>query len=233
MIRRMLKYTLIIVVVAVIGYAALTVYGEVTQTEAARMSDSVQLAENQAENMNRALGDVSVFARGNPGGNASEVGSQPATAEIAKIASIDVLIDRWEPRYDNAKLAYVKFEAAVDSAKASAAGYFATQQALTERINDPATKAQARQDDERDLALYRQWESQADSALTKARAIGRQLDDMDASLRKLALRSDFVFDASSFQEVPAAILALDAELSEFRAASETIREATASPFEAR
>ena len=233
MIRRTLKYTLIIVVVAVIGYAALTVYGEMTQTEAARMSDSVQLAENQAENMNRALGDVSVFAGGNSVGNASETGAQATTAEIAKITSIDVLIDRWEPRYDDAKLAYVKFEAAIDNAKASAAGYFATQQALTERINDPATKAQARQDDERDLALYRQWESQADSALAKARAIGRQLDDMDASLRKLELRTDFVFDASSFQEVPAAILELDAELSEFRAASETIREVTASPFEAR
>ena len=56
---------------------------------------------------------------------------------------------------------------------------------------------------------------------------------MDASLCKLELRTDFVFDTSSFQEVPAAILELDAELSEFRAASETIREVTASPFEAR
>ena len=233
MIRRTLKYALIAVVVAVIAYTGLTVYGEVTRTEAARMSDSVQLAENQAENMNRALGDVSVFAGGASGGNASEVGSQPTTAEIAKVTSIDALIDRWEPRYDDAKLAYVKFEAAIDNAKASAAGYFATQQALTERINDPATKAKARQDDERDLALYRQWEAQANSALAKALAIGKQLDDMDASLRKLELRTDFVFDTSSFQDVPTAILELDAQLSEFRAASETIRAATGSPFEAR
>ena len=233
MIRRTLKYALIAVVVAVIAYTGLTVYGEVTQTEAARMSDSVQLAENQAENMNRALGDVSVFAGGTSGGSASEVGSQPTTAEIAKITSIDALIDRWEPRYDVAKLAYVKFEAAIDNAKASAAGYFATQQALTERINDLATKAKARQDDERDLALYRQWEAQANSALAKALAIGKQLDDMDASLRKLELRTDFVFDTSSFQDVPTAILELDAQLSEFRAASETIRAATGSPFEAR
>ena len=233
MIRRTLKYTLIVVVVAVIGYVGLAVYGEVTQTEAARMSGSVQLAENQAENMNRALGDVSVFAGGTSSGRASEVGSQPTTAEIAKITSIDDLIDRWEPRYDDAKLAYVKFEAAIDNAKASAAGYFATQQALTEMINDPATKSKARQDDERDLALYRQWEAQANSALAKALAIGKQLDDMDASLRKLELRTDFVFDTPSFQDVPTAILELDAQLSEFRAASETIRAATGSPFEAR
>ena len=205
MIRRTLKYALIIVVVAVIGYAGLTVYGEATQTEAARMSGSVQLAENQAENMNRALGDVSVFAGGNSAGNASETGIQTETAEIAKTTNIDTLINRWEPRYDDAKLAYVKFEAAIDNAKASAAGYFATQQAITERINDPAIKARARADDEDDLALYRRWATQADSAMAQARAIGMQLDDMDASLRKLALRADFVFDTSSFQEVPAAI----------------------------
>ena len=233
MIRRTLKYALIIMVVAVIGYAGLTVYGEATQTEAARMSGSVQLAENQAENMNRALGDVSVFAGGNSAGNASETGIQTETAEIAKTTNIDTLIDRWEPRYDDAKLAYVKFEAAIDNAKAGAAGYFAAQQALTERINDPSAKARAREDDKQDLALYRHWEAQADSAMAQARAIGMQLDDMDASLRKLALRADFVFDTSSFQEVPAAILELDAELTEFRAASETIRAATASPFEAK
>ncbi len=233
MIRRMFKYTLIIVAVVIMGYTGLTVYGEVTQTEAARMSGSVQLSENQAENMNRALGDVSVFAGGNSAGNAAEAGSQPETYEIARITNIDTLIDRWEPRYDHAKLAYVKFEAEIDNAKASAAGYFATQKALTERVNDPTARTRAREDDERDLALYRQWEAQADSALAKARAIGMQLDDMDASLRKLELRADFVFDTPSFQELPAAILELDAELSEFRAASETIRAATASPFEAK
>lgn len=233
MIRGTLKYALIVVAAAVIGYAGLTVYGEITETEAATMSDSVRLAENQAENMNRSLGDVTVFAGVNPAGNASETGSQPETVEIAKITNIGTLIDRWEPRYDDAKLAYVKFEASIDTAKASAAGYFAAQQALTERINDPSTKAQAREDDEHDLALYRQWEMQADSALAKARAIGKQLDDMDASLRKLELRTDFVFDTSSFREVPVAILELNAELSEFKAASETIRAATASPFEAK
>ena len=63
-----------------------------------------------------------------------------------------------------------------------------------------------------------------------ARAIGMQLDDMDANQHKLELRADFVFDTASFQEVPAAILELNAELSEFRAASETIRAATETPF---
>lgn len=233
MIGRILKYALIIAAVAVVGYAGLTIYQGINQAEAAKMSGSVQLAENQAVNMNRALGDVSALASGNSGVGAAEAGSQPASPEIANITSIDMLIERWEPRYDDAKLAYVKFEAAINNAKVSAAGYFETQQALTESINDPATKAQARQDDERDMALYRQWETQAESSLAKARAIGLQLDDMDASLRKLQLRSDFVFDAESFQAVPLAVSELSAELDEFRAASESIRLATASPFEAK
>ncbi|MCY4625616.1 MAG: hypothetical protein OXC99_11545, partial [Chloroflexi bacterium] len=58
---------------------------------ATRVSASVRLAENQAENMDRALGDVSLFASGNPGGDGSEARSQPA---ISKISDIDTLIDR-------------------------------------------------------------------------------------------------------------------------------------------
>ena len=230
MIRRILKYSLIIVTAAVVGYGGLAVFEEVTKTEAARISDSVQLAENQAENINRTLGGVSVFANRNPGGNASPEGSKPETSEIS---DIDSLIERWEPLYDDARLAYTKFEAAIDNAKISATGYFATQQALTESISNPTAKAQAREDDERDLGLYLKWEVQADSALAKAQAIGMQLDDMDAILRKQELRADFVFDPSSFQELPVAISELNAELSEFQAASETIRGATESPFEAK
>ena len=228
MVRGILKYSLIIAIALVVGYGGLAVYEEVTQTDAARVSASVRLAENQAENINRAMGDVSEFAGGSTGENASQTESQPETSDIG---DIDALIARWEPLYEEAKLAYIKFEAAIESAKTSAAGYFATQQALTESISNPDARARAQEDDERDLALYRNWETQADSALAKAQAIGMQLDDMDAILRKLELRTDFVFDASSLQEIPSAISELNAELNEFRAASETIRAATASPFE--
>ena len=229
MIRGILKNSLLIVAAALVGYGGFAVYEQVTQSEAARVSAAVHLAENQAENMLRALEDVSVFTDGSAGGKTSQAASQPA---ISEISDIDTLIARWEPLYEDAKLAYVKLEAAIDGAKVSAVGYFDAQQALTESINDPATRARWRQDDERDRALYREWEAQADSTLAKARAIGIQLDDMDAVLSKLDLRTDFVFDASSFQGIPTAISELNAQLSEFRAASESIRAATASPFEA-
>ena len=228
-IRGVLRYSLLFVAAVVVGYGGLAIYEEVTQTEATRLSASVYMAGNQAENMNRALQDVSVLADGSLGANTSQTESQPTTSAIT---DIDMLLGRWEPLYEDAKLAYIKLEAAIDNAKASAAGYFTAQQALTERITDPEARGRAREDDERDLALYRKWEMQADSALAKAQTIGTQLDDMDAILRKLELRADFVFDTSSFQETLAAISELNAELSDFRAASDTIREATASPFEA-
>ena len=268
MIRRILKYSLIVVVAAVIGYTALTVYGEVTKTETARMSASMLLAENQAENMSRALGDVSALATGdtdsaNSGakfpvraangatsfirgfGVATVFAAEDADTEdsgaiphpqigdVGEVANIDILLAHWSPRYAEAKLSYVKFETAVEMAKASAASYFAAQNELTERISDQARQEQERANDRRDRTLYLMWESQADSTLSKARAIGTQLDDMDITLQKLKLRSDFVFDATAFQEVPAAIATLSDDLSEFQTASEAVRAATDSPFEAK
>ncbi|MYC32525.1 MAG: hypothetical protein F4X64_05040 [Chloroflexi bacterium] len=264
----MLKYSLIVVIAAVIGYTALTVYGEVTKTEAARMSASMLLAENQAENMSRALGDVGALAAGDTESTDSGTISpvrlvneatsfirgfgvatvlaaedadtedsaaipQPQIGEVGEVANIDILLAHWSPRYADAKLSYVKFETAVEMAKASAASYFAVQNELTEQISAPDRQEQERANDQRDRTLYLMWEAQADSTLSKAKAIGMQLDDMNISLEKLKLRTDFAFDATAFQEVPAAILELNDDLSEFQAASEAIRAATDSPFEAK
>ena len=192
------------------------------------LSNSVELAENQAGNMSRALDDVSIFAslRDDGGG-----GQQPRGSPTAGVTNIHTLLARWEPKYDNAKSAYRKLESAIAVARGSAAGYLAAQEAITERINAPDAKLRAQQDDERDRELYRQWEQRAGTVLAEAKAIGLRLDDMDASLRKLELRADFAFDASSFSEVPTAIADLNRELAGFQAASESIRAITKSPFE--
>ena len=226
MTRQILKFIVIAVTAAVIGYVGLTVYGEVTKAEAAKMAGSVELAKNQAGNMNRALDDVSSFAAGESRTGDSERQAWAESSDTARIADIDAVIALWEPKYDRAKIAYLKLESAIEIAKSSAAGYFAAQQAITERINDADIKSRARQDDERDLELYRQWEHRAETVLAEARAIGARLDDMDSSLRKLELRADFVFDASTFDEVPSAITDLNRELVDFQAASESIRTAT-------
>ena len=61
--------------------------------------------------------------------------------------------------------------------------------------------------------------------------IVNRLSDMDTTLQKLKLRSDFSFDASGFSEVPSDIMALEEELAQFQIASDNIREAIASPFD--
>ena len=166
--------------------------------------------------------------------NALEIQPQATTPpDIAKITNIDTLISEWQPRYDAAIVAYVKLEASVNHAKSRATDYLAQQQALTEQIQNPDNQAKARREDKREMSLYRQWEAKADSTLHTAGQIGIQLDDMDAYLKKLSLRADFVFDPSQFQEVPKAIDDLNQQLADFQTASENIKAATSSPFEAK
>lgn len=268
MIRGLLKYVVIGSAAAIIGYIGLTAYGEVTQTEAAKMSESVQLAQTQAQSMNQALTEVSNFGTADqqqpdspvetrqqltatqdaPPSSFADIDSNRDTGDvgpeavaqpqptpppdIASITSIDVLMAEWQPSYDAAKVAYVKFEASVNSAKTQAASYFANQQALTNQIRDPDKQAKARQEDEWEIGLYRQWESKANAALNMAWEIGIQLDDMDTSLKKMELRAGFVFDSSGFQEVPQAIKDLNQQLADFQTASENIKATTGSAFEA-
>ena len=267
MIRNILRYTVIGIAAAIIGYIGLTVYGEITQTEAVKASEAYQLAQAQAQNMSQALTEVSTFGttsqqqpaeqsetRSEPvagqnsipksfagskgsqdtssAGNALETQPQPTTPpDIAKITNIDTLITEWQPRYDAAIGAYVKLDASINNAKSRATDYLAQQQALTEQIQNPENQSNARREDEREISLYRQWEAKADSTLHAAAQIGIQLDDMDAYLRKLSLRADFVFDPSQFQDVPKAIVDLNRQLADFQAASENIKAATSSPFE--
>ena len=239
---------MIAAIAAVVIYAGFTIYGKATETEAAELSSSVELAENHADNMGRALNDVSMFASqsdpvleqqqtGSPATGRAQPDSPPRGQQQTSIPSvagtldIQTLLARWEPRYEGAKLAYIKLESAISAAKTSAAGYFDAQRAITERINDPGAKMRAEQDDGRDWELYQKWAERADSVLAEAYAIGLRLDDMDAGLRKLELRAGFAFDASSFSEVPAAIADLNRDLADFQVASENIRAVTKSPFE--
>ena len=189
-VQETLRFILIAVSAGVIGYIGWTLYEEETRTTAARMSESVLLAQAQAESVDSALTHIQDITFSNA--------QTPATTKIFETPNLEALMKEWEPRYAAAKTAYVKFHASIMNAKSRASSYFAQQRALTEQMRDPENQAKARLEDEADLALYRQWEAQADQALEKANQIGIQLDDMDANLSKMELRADFVFDTSAF-----------------------------------
>ena len=211
----MLKVIAVAGVIAVIVGAVWFAYGEMEVSEATRFDASINIAHNQSQNMSTTMDDAGDFIH----------------TEIAKINSIDSLLDEWNPRYSRAQSALVKFDAAIVVAERRADDYLAAQSELTEQIRDPARRARAQSDDRTDRANYSQWRTQAHSAREQARQIILLLDDMDAILRKQELASEFSFDADGFSMVPADILSLEAELEQFQAASDTVRQITASPFE--
>lgn len=229
-----LKFLLIAISAAVIGYVGWTVYGEGTKTANARMSESVHFAQAQAQNTNQSLTEAGMV--GQAGQSVLSQGTVPAAMGtphgIAVITNLDELLIEWRPRYEAATRAYARFDASIANAMSRAEEYFAQQQAITDGIRDLTKQANARLEDEADMALYRQWELRADSALKEATNFIIGLDDMDAILRKMELRADFVFDATAFTEVPAAITELNQQLFDFQVASENIKLTARSPFEA-
>ena len=223
--QEVLKFILVAVSAGVIGYIGWTVYGEGTRTASAGMSESLQMAQGQAQNMNRALTSVStVGSDQDPPARIIESGG------VVEITDLNALQSEWRPRYDSAKLAYAKFNASIANTKSRAADYFAQQQALTEGMRDTDNKAKAQQQDEAEMLLYRQWKARADAALKTATEIGFQLDDMDANLKKMDLRADFVFDTSAFLEVPEAVIELNRQLTDFQTSSDNIRAVSGTPF---
>ena len=236
------KYILIAVAAGVVSYIGSTIYGEGTRTAAANMAESVQLAQAQANNMTTALTFVSsvgnastdqIVAQAEQGSSQGSTSRVNAPVEVAEIASLDTLLIQWRPRYEAAKLAHAKFDASIANAKGRAAAYFAQQRALTRSMQDSDNRARAEQEDDAEMLLYRQWEAQADAALRKVAEIIVQLDDMDANLKKMELRADFVFDTSAFVEVPQAIGELNLQLADFQVSSENIKAVAGSPFEVR
>lgn len=238
-----LKSVLIVAALAVVGYIGWTIFVEGTKPVSAGMSQSVQLAQTQAQSMNYAINSVSVAVtapsaqtttatKGSSESRSSST-TKAEPVEVASIADLDTLLIVWEPRYNAAKLAHAKFKSSIANAKNRAEEYFAQQQVITERMQDPDNLDRARQEDEADRQLYEQWKERANAALETADQIVVQLDDMNENLKKMELRAGFVFDASSLIEMPAAVAELNHQLADFQTSSENIKAVTRSPFETR
>ena len=225
--QQFLKFILAAVATGVIGYIGWTIYAEGTRSASATMSESVYMAQNQARNMEMELTSVGTVGR-----SAKSKAIILETGRVSEITDLNALLVEWRPSYASAKLAHAKFAASIANAKSQAADYFAQQQALTESMHDPENRVRAEQEDTAEMLLYRQWEARADAALKTATEIGYRLDDMDANLKKMELRADFVFDSSAFLEVPEDVLDLNRQLADFHTSSENIKAISGSPFDA-
>ncbi len=194
-------------------------FGEVSKSEAAHADASFSMVNHQTGRMGESLNSAGTFI------------STDLSADVGQITDLSALLDEWSPKYQQAQTAYRRFDAAIVAAESSADAYFAAQRALTEGFHSEELRDRARADDDEEFEQYEQWSERARAVQEEALEIVRRLSDMDTTLQKLKLRSDFSFDAGGFSEVPSDILALEDKLAQFRIASDNIRESIASPFD--
>ena len=219
MLRRFFSITITASIVAVVVGVGWIAFGEVNKSEAAHADASFSLVNHQTGRMGESLDSARTFI------------STEISADIGRITDISALLDEWSPKYQQAQTAYRRFDAAIIAAESSADAYFAAQRALTEGFHSEELRERARADDDAEFEQYEQWRERARAVQEDALEIVHRLSDMDTTLQKLKLRSDFSFDARGFSEVPSDILALEEQLAQFRIASDNIREIIASPFD--
>ena len=219
MLRRFFSLAIAASMVAVAVGVGWMVFGEVSKSEAAHADASLSMVNHQTGRMGESLNHAGTFIR-------AEI-----SADVGQITDLPTLLDEWSPRYQQAQTAYRKFDAAIVAAESSADTYFAAQRALTEGFHNEETRARAQVDDDAEFAQYEQWRERARGVQEEALEIVQRLSDMDTTLQKLKLRSEFSFDVSGFNEVPSDILALEEELAQFQIASDNIREIIAAPFD--
>ncbi len=206
----------IIAVVVGVGWIA---FGEINTTEAAYADASLSLVNHQTGRMGSSLDNARTFI------------STEISSNIGQATDLDVLMDQWSPKYRQAQTSYRRFSAAISSAERTTEEYFTAQRSLTEGFISEELRARARAEDDAEFAQYEAWRERAGIVQEEALEILGRLSDMDTTLQKLRLRSDFSFDPGGFSAVPSDILALEEKLAQFRIASDNIREMIASPFE--
>ncbi len=213
--RKTFTILVIGVVLAVAAYTGWHVLQEAEVSEAAHFDQSINMVYHQTENMTVSLVET----------------NEVVAVNIAEVTDINQLLDQWSPRYENAQVAYQKFDSSIQAAELQAEAYFASQKALTMRYHDESRKTRAEAEDDADYELYSQWQNRAHMARDNALAIIHRLEDMETDLRKLQLSTEMSFDASRFNDVPQEIKDLEVELNDFQVASDNIRSITQSPFE--
>ena len=220
MLRSFFRFSVTASVLAVVVGFGWIAFGEVNESEAAHADASFALVSHQTQQIGASLEGAGTFI------------DAEVSVDIGRITDVTALLDEWTPKYQRAETGYRKFDTAINAAEDSADAYLLAQRALTARIHDQELGALARADDEAEAHQYRRWRVGARGIRAEALEIMHRLGDMEATLQKLKLRSDFLFDPGALSEVPSDILELEKELAQFRVDSDTLREIIGSTFDA-
>ena len=212
-------------ITSAIGLAALlllgialgsTIWGEVKTAEAVHFDNSMRLMTLQSNSVDAEIGGTSIIVE---------------ELVTNTDAGIDEVLAEWTPRYEQAKLAHAKFEAAVAGAKIRAQAYLESQRQITARYVNESSRRRAEQDDLEEQRMFESWAARADKVLADTRRVMNAFNDLDLDLQKVKLRTDFTFASHIYTDVPAEIESLQLELDIFKAESERLRISTSSPFQ--
>lgn len=148
-----------------------------------------------------------------------ETGPPPQSAYLAAVNELQAA---WSPRYERAVQDYKVLAHRIHHTEKMADKYFQHQSELTRSITNSDTRSQAEENDNRERDAYLAWRGQAASTLSKAKLIKQDLDDMNIVIVKLQLSANFASLYEDFQELPQSMMALHADIAEFRRQSDEI-----------
>lgn len=186
-----------------------------------RAAEGIELTSEQAEKMTETanlvselIEETSIAESGSPSSSQDSVAT--STIDAWYVRRIENLMDRWGPRYAAAVDDVARFEHRFNAAQDRLEEYFTQQAELTESINDPVLRAELRNRDNEERYAYSRWTAQAHSILAQALSMRRDLEDMDALIRKQQLTVSMLTEFRELTAIPSSVKSLHSSLSAFR-----------------
>lgn len=135
---------------------------------------------------------------------------------------VETLLAEWAPRYEAATRDIDTFEQRFETAEDRLQEYFDEQSSLTDSVNDPVLREQLRARDVAERGAYKHWLEQGMELLVQAQSMRRDLNDMNAVIRKQQLTVTMLSDYSMMTTIPASVQSLHDSLEGFRSQSDEL-----------
>ncbi len=234
---RMVKAAVCVLAILGVGYWVFVQGSQSVEAHrGATAAEGIEQTSEKAEDMTQTADAVSTLIED----TSVDLSSTPPSAEnLTPIvqdpqASVDLeswyvrrvedLVNRWEPRYAASIDDINKFEHRFKTTEDRLAEYFEKQSQITESVNDPNLRAELLNRDLEEREAYSRWMAEGRELLARAQAMRRDLDDMDAVIRKQQLTVSMLSEYGRSSTIPNSVKSLHASLSDFRRQSNELAE---------
>ena len=234
---RMVKAAVCVLAILGVGYWVFVQGSQSVEAHrGARAAEGIEQTSEKAEDMTQTADAVSMLIED----TSVDLSSTPPSAENLTPtvqdpqASVELepwyarrvedLVNRWGPRYAASIDDINKFEHRFKTTEDRLAEYFEKQSQITESVNDPNLRAELLNRDLEEREAYSRWMAEGRELLARAQAMRRDLDDMDAVIRKQQLTVSMLSEYGRSSTIPNSVKSLHASLSDFRRQSNELAE---------